>query len=99
MFENPAIVPHNVPDDWNLPFINLVINIKTDLSIFQLLKEIKEIEKKMGRDLSAKRWSPRIIDIDIILFNKLNYSYEYLTVPHPQMKNRDFVFSLLQEVL
>jgi 2-amino-4-hydroxy-6-hydroxymethyldihydropteridine diphosphokinase len=62
-----------------------------------LLHKILEIEQLLGRK-REQRYGPRIIDIDILLFNKDIVSEEGLTVPHPQMQNRRFVLEPLNEI-
>ena len=52
----------------------------------------------MGRDFSAPRWSPRIIDIDIITYNNLVYSNNNLEIPHAQMHKRQFVMKPICEI-
>ena len=49
-------------------FYNSVIEIRTKLSPLELLKKVKSIESAMGRNLNDKRYSARIIDIDILYF-------------------------------
>jgi len=57
-----------------------------------LLKYIKEIELKIGRDLeNGIRNGPRPIDIDILFYNSENINTEALTVPHPRIYERAFV--------
>lgn len=97
--ETQALMPQDAPSSWNCPFINIVVYIKTNLSVFDVFTTIKEIERKMGRDFSTPRWSPRIIDIDIIFFNTLVFSWEHLTIPHPQMHQRTFVLQPMCEIL
>ena len=52
----------------------------------------------MGRDFSAPRWSPRIIDIDIITYNNLIHSNKNLQIPHAQMHKRQFVMKPVCEL-
>jgi 2-amino-4-hydroxy-6-hydroxymethyldihydropteridine diphosphokinase len=78
-------------------YLNAVVKIETGLSLFSLLKEIKDIEKRMGRKKTA-RWGPRLIDIDILLYGKKSIKSAILTVPHPRMFNRPFVIKPLLEV-
>ena len=99
VIETSALLLPNSPSEWNLPFLNLVVLVKTDLSFLQLFHVIKEIEKDMGRDFSAPRWSPRIIDIDIITYNNLIYSKKNLQIPHAQMHKRQFVMKPVCELV
>lgn len=78
-------------------FFNAVLEIESDYSIEKLFDFIKSIEKKLGRENNFK-WGPRIIDIDILLFNQLIYSSSRITVPHSDMLKRDFVIIPLLEL-
>lgn len=78
-------------------FFNQAVAVETSLIPLQLLKEIKNIEIKMGRQ-SRGRWGPREIDIDILLFGNFIVSTEQLTIPHPNLRNRLFVLVPLQEI-
>ena len=87
-------------------FLNGAIEIDTQLSPHCLLKRLKDIEKKIGRDLNnGQRYGPRPIDLDIIYYGvrdqeKVSFGgdivdTENLEVPHPRMQERDFVLSPL----
>lgn len=81
-------------------FLNAACCIITQLSPFQLLKEIKEIEKEMGRDIKSVNgvYHDRIIDIDILLYDDLQINTSELVIPHPLMSKRDFVMIPLKEI-
>lgn len=78
-------------------FYNMVIKFETALSPDEVLKTILNIEKKMGR-IRNKKWGPRIIDMDILLFNDLIIEKKGLNIPHPQMHKRNFVLIPLIEI-
>jgi 2-amino-4-hydroxy-6-hydroxymethyldihydropteridine diphosphokinase len=78
-------------------FVNQVIIVETSLSAEQTMNSILSIEKNMGRIRTEKN-APRIIDIDILFFNKLIFHSALLTVPHPQIQNRRFVLVPLNEL-
>ena len=78
-------------------FLNMAIEIETALSPRELLKILKEIEKETGRE-PASRWGPRIIDLDILLFNASVVDEDHLRIPHPLMHERDFVLKPLSEI-
>jgi len=78
-------------------FINQVVELKTDLSPLELLHELQDIEIKMGRK-RTKKWGPRIIDIDILLYGEKVVRCEELIIPHPHMRERLFVLIPLQEI-
>ncbi len=82
----------NQPD-----FLNQVIVVETKLSARQTISSILSIEKQMGRVRTVKN-APRIIDIDILFFNKDIIQEPNLSVPHPQIQNRRFVLIPLNEL-
>lgn len=71
------------------PFLNQMIAIETELSPHDLLVELQRIEADAGR-VRAERWGPRTLDLDIVLFEKQVVHEPGLTVPHPELSNRDF---------
>ena len=78
-------------------FLNQALEIETDLDAEQLMKQVLEIEKLMGRERKEK-YGPRIIDIDILLFNNEQYDLPFLKIPHPEMQNRRFALIPLAEI-
>jgi 2-amino-4-hydroxy-6-hydroxymethyldihydropteridine diphosphokinase len=71
------------------PFLNQMIAIETELSPRELLDELQRIEAEAGR-LRGERWGPRTLDLDIVLFERQSVAEPGLTVPHPELTNRDF---------
>ena len=61
------------------------------------MRHILKIEKQMGR-IRKEKYGPRIIDIDILLFNTEKYNYHFLKLPHPEMQNRRFALLPLVEI-
>jgi len=88
--ESPAMLPHTSPSEWQRPFLNLVAECETDRSPQDLHGWIKEIQTALGRRDPA-RWSPRPIDIDILLWGREQIATVELTVPHPAITGRSFV--------
>jgi 2-amino-4-hydroxy-6-hydroxymethyldihydropteridine diphosphokinase/dihydropteroate synthase len=82
-------------ENWDKPFLNMIIGGQTSLSPIDLLHSLKRIEKEMGRPKEYKAWAPRIIDLDILLYNDLSIETEHLTIPHPEIENRSFIQHLL----
>ena len=78
-------------------FLNQALFLHTTLPAHQLLQKLLWIEEELGRKRELK-FGPRIIDIDIVLFNDDIIYTEGLTVPHPQMQNRRFVLEPLNEI-
>lgn len=78
-------------------FLNMVIQVKTELSPFELLDACMETEQELGRKREI-RWGPRTIDLDILLYNDENILTERLIVPHPRLHERSFVVIPLLEI-
>jgi 2-amino-4-hydroxy-6-hydroxymethyldihydropteridine diphosphokinase len=78
-------------------FINMAIEIQTDLSPQELLILLKKIECDMGREQTTK-WGPRIIDLDILLYGDRMINENGLKIPHPLMNERNFVLIPLSEI-
>jgi 2-amino-4-hydroxy-6-hydroxymethyldihydropteridine diphosphokinase len=78
-------------------FLNQALEISTALTARQLIRKILKAEKKMGR-IREEKYGPRIIDIDILLFNNEIHNYPLLKLPHPEMQNRRFALLPLAEI-
>lgn len=78
-------------------FLNQVLEISTSLNARQLLRKILKIEKEMGR-VRKEKLGPRIIDIDILLFENEILDLPFLKIPHPEIQNRRFVLTPLAEI-
>lgn len=78
-------------------FLNFVIELETNLEIVGLVRQIKTIERKVGKK-AAQRWGPREIDIDLLLYNDAVYHNREISVPHPQMTERKFVLIPFNEI-
>lgn len=87
--------PVDVPDQPR--FLNQVIKIETCLAPHDLLKALKQAEADLGREKTYPK-GPRIIDLDILLYGNIIMKTEELTIPHPEIKNRDFVIRHLAEL-
>lgn len=88
-----AITPNRQPD-----YYNCVVKITTQLNPENLLALLKTIEIHFGRFQDGDL-QPRIIDLDILLFNQITMHSEHLTIPHPRMHLRKFVLLPLIQVL
>ena len=78
-------------------FLNQALEIETELQAEHLMNQVLEIEKLMGRERKEK-YGPRVIDIDILLFNNEQYDLPFLKIPHPEMQNRRFALTPLAEI-
>ncbi len=87
--------PYGVTDQPR--FLNAVCEVKTELAAQQLLEVLLATELEMGR-VRLRHWGERIIDLDIIFYGDEIIKTDTLTVPHPDMQNRDFVLRPLAEI-
>ena len=78
-------------------FVNAVCGMWTGLGAFELLQEIREIQRESGVRGPVLN-GPRMLDIDILLYGGLVIDLPHLTVPHPRMTERDFVMRPLAEI-
>lgn len=78
-------------------FINAVAEISTELSAENLLKNLLEIEQDFGRERPFPN-SPRVLDLDLLLYDNLTLHTKTLTLPHPRMHLRGFVLLPLAEI-
>ena len=78
-------------------FLNAVVKIQTTIKPHELLKYIHGLEKELGRQ-REKKWGPRTLDIDILLYDSLVYSDAQLIIPHLHFQERRFVLEPLAEI-
>ena len=98
VYETPALLPLEAPSSWNRPFLNLALQMEFSDSALTLLNHLQVIERKLGRT-DRQKWSPRSIDLDILLFGDQIISLPELKVPHPEMEERAFVLDPLKDIL
>ena len=87
--------PYGVTDQPG--FVNAVCQVETKLEPLELLRLLLKIELEMGR-VRLRRWGERNIDLDLLLYEDACMVSEELTLPHPDMQNRDFVLLPLAEI-
>ena len=87
--------PYGVTDQPG--FVNAVCQVETELEPLELLRLLLKIELEMGR-VRIRRWGERNIDLDLLLYEDACVVSEELTLPHPDMQNRDFVLLPLAEI-
>ncbi len=87
--------PYGVTDQPG--FVNAVCQVETELAPLELLRLLLRIEQEMGR-VRLRRWGERNIDLDLLLYEDAVLESEELTLPHPDMHNRDFVLFPLAEI-
>ena len=78
-------------------FLNQALEISTSLNARQLMRKVLKIEEEMGR-VRKEKLGPRIIDIDILLFESEIHDLRFLKIPHPEIQNRRFVLVPLAEI-
>lgn len=78
-------------------FMNMCIEIETNLTPVSLLDTVLDVEQQMGR-VRLVTWGPRNIDIDILLYENLEIELQDLQIPHPEMHKRMFVLEPLAEI-
>jgi 2-amino-4-hydroxy-6-hydroxymethyldihydropteridine diphosphokinase len=78
-------------------FLNQVVEADWIGTPWQLLQVAKQVEREGGRR-PARRWGPRVIDVDILLFGDERVDQPGLVIPHPRIKERDFVLESLAEL-
>ena len=82
-------------------FLNAVCCVHTQLSPYEVLSATQDIERNLGRTQKSinREYHDRTMDIDILLYDNLCINTPELTIPHPFMKDRDFVMTPLKEIL
>src|SRR5690606_10527700 len=88
VYETAALLPEDAPEDWNIPYYNIVVAAESRLKPEALLDAAKAVEQAMGRE-DVGRWGPRVIDIDILAHGDRILRSDRLTLPHPAMLERD----------
>lgn len=78
-------------------FMNMCVEIETDLTPVTLLETVLKVEQDMGRTRIID-WGPRNIDIDILLYEDLEINLVDLDIPHAEMHKRLFVLEPLAEI-
>ena len=93
-YRSLPIGPGEQPD-----YCNAVAEISTHLNPVDLLHSLQNIERAQGRDRkTGPRWSARTLDIDVLLYGDAIIDLDHLTVPHPEMADRNFVLVPLADI-
>lgn len=95
ILETKAILPNDAPPGWDRPFLNMVVYGSCSSSPEELLKGLKQIGCDIGRLQVYEKWAPRVIDLDILLWDDLTLDTPYLKIPHPELINRPFLLHLM----
>jgi 2-amino-4-hydroxy-6-hydroxymethyldihydropteridine diphosphokinase len=91
-YRTPPLGPPGQP--W---YINAAVQVRTRLAPEDLLRVLHRVEQDLGR-VRRERWGPRLIDIDLLLYNGVITTGTDLCLPHPEMHKRSFVLVPLAEI-
>ncbi len=94
---SPVYETEPVGMDSDRPFYNMVIEVETGLRPPELLRTLKTIERKAGRRHSTHLLD-RELDIDILLYEGIEYADESVRVPHPQLEHRRFALEPFKDI-
>ena len=78
-------------------FANAVALVESELSAWEMLDQLKRIEREFGRR-AGRRWGPRVLDLDIALWSGGRVRSRKLTIPHPRLARRSFVLNPLSVI-
>lgn len=92
-YRSKPLGPQDQPD-----YLNAVVALDTLLPPEQLLDCTQAIEQNQGRVRKAERWGPRTLDLDMLIYGDQVINTERLTVPHYDMKNREFMLYPLADL-
>jgi 2-amino-4-hydroxy-6-hydroxymethyldihydropteridine diphosphokinase len=93
IYETKPVGDSDQPD-----FLNMTAMVETSLTPIELLKRCLSVETDMGR-VRTRRWGPRIIDVDLLIFNDITLETPELRLPHPEIVNRSFVLIPLNDIV
>jgi len=79
-------------------FVNAVVELEVEGGAADLLARLHAVERDFGRPAERARWSPRALDLDLLLFGDTQLASHTLTLPHPGLATRRFVLAPLAEL-
>jgi len=97
LFDASAIVLNPAHGGAGRDFANAVAVIESDLDPSAMLRSLKRIEREFGRR-PGRRWGPRVLDLDLLLWSAGDFRSRKLTIPHPQLATRGFVLQPLAAI-
>ena len=92
-YQTKPLTDDNQPD-----YLNAVVAVETSLTPHELLDTLLDFEHQFGRVRTGQRWISRTLDLDILLYGDWQINDSRLTIPHPEIPNRDFVLIPLLEI-
>ncbi|MEO1081975.1 MAG: 2-amino-4-hydroxy-6-hydroxymethyldihydropteridine diphosphokinase [Pseudomonadota bacterium] len=93
VYRSAPVGPAGQPD-----YLNACARIDTSLTPLGLLEQLQELEAKAGR-VRDQRWGPRTLDLDLLLYGEEEQATDRLTLPHPRIRERNFVLLPMIDVL
>jgi 2-amino-4-hydroxy-6-hydroxymethyldihydropteridine diphosphokinase len=93
LYRSAPLGPGDQPD-----YCNAVCALDTDLNPDRLLTHLHAVERQMGRERPPQRWAPRLIDLDLLHYERVTMKTSRITLPHPEMHKRNFVLAPLAEI-
>ena len=97
LFDASSIVLNAAHGGAGRDFANALALIESELEPLEMLYRLKSLEREFGRR-RGRRWGPRVLDLDIVLWSGGKYRSRRLTVPHPQLTHRNFVLQPLAAI-
>lgn len=95
LYHSEPLSPDGEPQPW---YLNAVFEIRTTLAPHALFYALKKIEKEMGRT-QRRKWAPRVVDLDILFYDRLVYKDDIIGIPHGEIANRRFVLQPLFDLI
>jgi 2-amino-4-hydroxy-6-hydroxymethyldihydropteridine diphosphokinase len=93
LYRSAPLGPAGQPD-----YCNAVCAVDTDLNPDHLLTHLHDVERRMGRERPPERWAPRLIDLDLLHYERVRMRTSRITLPHPELHKRNFVLVPLAEL-
>jgi 2-amino-4-hydroxy-6-hydroxymethyldihydropteridine diphosphokinase len=93
LYRTTPVGPQDQPD-----YINAAAGLRTRLTPTELLGALQSIEQRLGRVRDGRRWGPRMLDLDLLLYGDLCLDTPALRLPHPWMHRRGFVLVPLADI-
>ncbi len=97
LFDASPIILNKAVGGAGRDFANAVALVESDLLPGEMLAELKQIECEFGRR-RGRRWGERVLDLDLVAWDGARYRSRRLTIPHPRLKERDFVLGPLAAI-
>jgi 2-amino-4-hydroxy-6-hydroxymethyldihydropteridine diphosphokinase len=97
LFDASPVILNKAVGGAGRDFANAVALVESPLEPKAMLAELKSVERNFGRR-PGKRWGARVLDLDLVAWSGGEYRSRRLTIPHPRLKERDFVLGPLAAI-